>query len=218
MGYPFPSPADLPDPGIEPWSPALEADALNSEPSPTPRVGILSVPLEFFWRSFQLPKVSGTTPSMIMLKKLTGKGFECIHSYNSHSWIRKQASLAFTCYGGGTEGRRKRKVLMGGGRRRRLLKEQSWAGAISEVRRVFILSALTFLSMESRNKEVSTIWMGLLLSVFVNHCRAHLLSLLRRKEGALRIGILKVPLEFPHFFLRRKEGALILKLRISFSC
>ena len=44
-------------------------------------------------------------------------------------------------------------MLMGGGRRRRLLKEQSWAGAISEVRRVFILSALTFLSMESRNKE-----------------------------------------------------------------
>ena len=28
----FPSPADLPDPGIEPWSPALQADALTSEP------------------------------------------------------------------------------------------------------------------------------------------------------------------------------------------
>ena len=31
-GLPFPSPADLPDPGIEPGSPALEADALTSEP------------------------------------------------------------------------------------------------------------------------------------------------------------------------------------------
>ena len=31
-GLPFPSPGDLPDPGIEPGSPALEADALTSEP------------------------------------------------------------------------------------------------------------------------------------------------------------------------------------------
>ena len=32
-GLPFPSPEDLPDPGIEPVSPALQADALTSEPS-----------------------------------------------------------------------------------------------------------------------------------------------------------------------------------------
>ena len=31
-GLPFPSPGDLPDPGIEPGSPALEADASTSEP------------------------------------------------------------------------------------------------------------------------------------------------------------------------------------------
>ena len=31
-GLPLPSPEDLPDPGIEPGSPALEADALTSEP------------------------------------------------------------------------------------------------------------------------------------------------------------------------------------------
>ena len=31
-GLPFPSSGDLPDPGIEPCSPALEADALTSEP------------------------------------------------------------------------------------------------------------------------------------------------------------------------------------------
>ena len=30
-GLPFPSPGDLPDPGIEPQSPALQADALPSE-------------------------------------------------------------------------------------------------------------------------------------------------------------------------------------------
>ena len=31
-GLPFPSPGDLPDPGIEPRFPSLEADALTSEP------------------------------------------------------------------------------------------------------------------------------------------------------------------------------------------
>ena len=34
-GLPFPSPGDLPDPGIEPRSPALQADALTSEPVPS---------------------------------------------------------------------------------------------------------------------------------------------------------------------------------------
>ena len=33
---PFPSPGDLPDPGIEPGSPALQADALLSEPPGKP--------------------------------------------------------------------------------------------------------------------------------------------------------------------------------------
>ena len=40
---PFPSPGDLPDPGIEPGSPALQADALTSEPpgrNPSKMVGI----------------------------------------------------------------------------------------------------------------------------------------------------------------------------------
>ena len=31
-GLPFPSPGDPPDPGIEPWTPTLQADALPSEP------------------------------------------------------------------------------------------------------------------------------------------------------------------------------------------
>ena len=31
-GLPFPSPGDLPNPGIEPWSPAFQADTLTSEP------------------------------------------------------------------------------------------------------------------------------------------------------------------------------------------
>ena len=37
-GLPFPSPGDLPDPGIEPGSPTLQADALPSEPPGKPKV------------------------------------------------------------------------------------------------------------------------------------------------------------------------------------
>ena len=39
-GLPFPSPGDLPDPGIEPGSPALQADALPSEPPGKPTITI----------------------------------------------------------------------------------------------------------------------------------------------------------------------------------
>ena len=35
-GLPFPSPGDLPDPGLEPGSPSLQADALLSEPPGEP--------------------------------------------------------------------------------------------------------------------------------------------------------------------------------------
>jgi len=35
-GLPFPSPGDLPNPGIKPGSPALQADSLLSEPPEKP--------------------------------------------------------------------------------------------------------------------------------------------------------------------------------------
>ena len=36
-GLPFPSPGDLPEPGIEPGSPALKVDSLLSEPLGEPK-------------------------------------------------------------------------------------------------------------------------------------------------------------------------------------
>ena len=45
-GLPFPSPGDLPDPGIEPGSPALQADALPSEPPGKLSVLILMIKWE----------------------------------------------------------------------------------------------------------------------------------------------------------------------------
>ena len=41
-GLPFPSPGDLPDPGIETRSPAFQADALTSEP-PGKDMGLLQL-------------------------------------------------------------------------------------------------------------------------------------------------------------------------------
>ena len=45
-GSPFPAPGDLPNPGIEPRSPALQADSLPAEPPGKPKntgVGSLSL-------------------------------------------------------------------------------------------------------------------------------------------------------------------------------
>ena len=42
-GLSFPSPGDLPEPGIEPRSPALWADALPSEPPGKPHVKCINV-------------------------------------------------------------------------------------------------------------------------------------------------------------------------------
>ena len=36
-GQPFPSPGDIPNPGIEPRSPALQADSLPDEPQGKPQ-------------------------------------------------------------------------------------------------------------------------------------------------------------------------------------
>ena len=46
-GLPFPSPGDLPDPGIKPRSPALQADALTSEPQGKPFHSFMKVPYNY---------------------------------------------------------------------------------------------------------------------------------------------------------------------------
>ena len=42
-GLPFPSPGDLPNTGIEPGSPAFQADALTSEPPGKPTTSRLKI-------------------------------------------------------------------------------------------------------------------------------------------------------------------------------
>ena len=46
-GLPFPSPGDLPHPGIEPRPPASEADALTSEPPGKPNESIVLMQIIF---------------------------------------------------------------------------------------------------------------------------------------------------------------------------
>ena len=50
-GLPFPSPGDLPIPGIEPMSPELQADALTSEPSGKPLMNTLRVTKSKVWEN-----------------------------------------------------------------------------------------------------------------------------------------------------------------------
>ena len=50
-GLSFPSPGDLPDPGIEPGSPALQADSLLSEPPGKPKLVLSIFPLSFILQS-----------------------------------------------------------------------------------------------------------------------------------------------------------------------
>ena len=40
-GLPFPSPGDRPNPGMEPGSPALQADALSFEPPGKPKIRLV---------------------------------------------------------------------------------------------------------------------------------------------------------------------------------
>ena len=47
-GVPFPSPGDLPNPGMEPGSPAFQADALTSEPPGKPQIETLSLFLPWY--------------------------------------------------------------------------------------------------------------------------------------------------------------------------
>jgi len=55
-GLPFPSPGDLPDPEIEPGSPALQADALLSEPQGSPKFHSIPLAIIHLLQIFPLSK------------------------------------------------------------------------------------------------------------------------------------------------------------------
>ena len=55
-GQPFPSPGDLPDPGIKHRSPVLQADSLPSEPPGKPRFlcHLVTLPFYFYLGHYQI--------------------------------------------------------------------------------------------------------------------------------------------------------------------
>ena len=54
-GLPFPSPGDLPNPGTEPGSPALQADSLQPEPPRKPQIHV------YVWGKGQEKKIRTLT-------------------------------------------------------------------------------------------------------------------------------------------------------------
>ena len=70
-GLPFPCPGDLPDPGIEPRSPALQADALPSKPPGKPLSIYLSIYLYIY-------------PSIYLCKRYMTI---CIYIYICHIYV-----------------------------------------------------------------------------------------------------------------------------------
>ena len=58
-GLPFPSPEVLPDPGVEPGSPALQVDSLLSEPPGKPYVTHILPQLKQFFKLHNKNRVHG---------------------------------------------------------------------------------------------------------------------------------------------------------------
>ena len=72
-GQPFPSPGDLPNPGIEPRSPSLQADSLPAEPQGMPSIIAISfklVLLFHLWASYLHISLFSTQQSAWSVKTL----------------------------------------------------------------------------------------------------------------------------------------------------
>ena len=92
---PFPSPGDLPDPGIEPGSPVLEADALTSEPpgNKTPNNDKCTLGRKEGFSEFHTAKIVWTILSALKLDG--GNGY--IKSISAVSLKKKQISWEEYC-------------------------------------------------------------------------------------------------------------------------
>ena len=75
-GLPFPSPGDLPDPGIEPRFPALQADALISDPPGRHKFILREVQVKFYLGQNEdcSPGDSITDSSEKLLQRGRGEG------------------------------------------------------------------------------------------------------------------------------------------------
>ena len=86
-GYPFPSPADLPNPGTEPRSPALQADSLSAEPQESPRI------LE--WVAYPFPSGSSRPRNWTRVSALQARFFTNWAIREAFTWCNKRFPLIF---------------------------------------------------------------------------------------------------------------------------
>ena len=88
-GLPFPSPGDLPDPGIKPGSPALQADALPSKPPGNVPVYIL---LYFKHRSRMVRNFSSKSLLVILFYFLCAHD-KLVKEYCGHSYYHHRGKM-----------------------------------------------------------------------------------------------------------------------------
>ena len=88
-GLPFPSPGDLPDPGIKPGSPALQADALPSKPPGNVPVYIL---LYFKHRSRMVRNFSSKSLLVILFYFLCAQD-KLVKEYCGHSYYHHRGKM-----------------------------------------------------------------------------------------------------------------------------
>ena len=96
-GWPFPSPGDLPNPGIEPGSPSLQADALPSEPPGMLKTGNSFSQLGFFscqQIAFQRQQFSSHVHVCVFLDPATNV---CYHLDPLCLQIQWGTELSFSC-------------------------------------------------------------------------------------------------------------------------
>ena len=96
-GLPFPSPGDLPNPGIKPGSPALRTDFLLSEPPRKPQVPIKSEYIRDAW-NIDLWLISSTLYLIILVlpgfvcTETLSCCFPCPPLYRGVRWVRSMGN------------------------------------------------------------------------------------------------------------------------------
>ena len=92
-GLPFPSTGDLPDPGIEPRSPTLQADALTSKPPGKPKSNYIRFGYMGFWQfTVQICTYKGSSTSWWPIG-CTGNQVVSCDFKQLHPW-----GLLFVCF------------------------------------------------------------------------------------------------------------------------
>ena len=84
---PFPSPGDLPDPGIKPRSPALQADSLQSEPPMLCKVKVMRI---LYMKTFGYGEVNSETA---VRRKISSRLKKCLRNNPSVGSDKKKNQI-----------------------------------------------------------------------------------------------------------------------------